>query len=471
MMNKSMSDRRILFIYTNIRVAKPNYYSHGLGSIVAVLKQNEYATEVYNLFDFNEKDKKELSHFISNFKPQIIGFTCVASQYRFIKKVADYIKTSFPQIITVIGGVHPTLFPTMISEAAGIDYLFRGESEHTFLDFCARFYGDGDVTKVNNLAYINSDKELILNEILPLNSDLDSLPEPDRESFKYDDIIKATGGIADFVFNRGCPYNCTFCSNHALAKVYGHKRMMPRTKSVDLAIKEVIHVTQRYDVKLVWIHDEIMGVNKAWLLDFCKEYKRHIDIPFTCFQRANLVDETRIAALKEAGCIRANLGVESGNDFIRNYLMNRKMSREQIIEAFRICDQFNMETTAANLIGFPFETVDMIYDTIELNRIILPTVSVVNIFYPYPGTQLAFLCKELGLIDEKKALSEDFIERKQGSILKLPLTDDQLSWFRSNWSRLVYKDIKTVIKNPKRLFFDKLSGKISRELGIGGTRN
>lgn len=460
-----MSDRRILFVYTSIRVAKSNYYSHGLGSIVAVLKQHEYNVKIFNLFDFDEEEKKELSQFISHFKPQIIGFTCVASQYRFIRGIADYIKKCFPHIIVVIGGVHPTLLPSLLLEAKGIDYLFRGEAEHTFLDFCTRFYEGGDVTEVKGLAYVTSNGELILNETLPVDRDLDSLPEPDRESFKYEDIVKATGGQVDFVFNRGCPYNCSFCSNQALAKVYGLERMISRTRSVDLAIKEIIHVTQKYDAKLVWIHDEIMGVNKTWLMDFCREYKKHIDIPFTCFQRANLVDETKIAALKEAGCIRVNLGVESGNDFIRNYLMNRKMSKEQIIEAFRICDKFGMNTAAANIIGLPFETVDMIFDTIALNRIILPSISVVGIFYPYPGTKLAFLCKELGLIDEKKALSEDLVERKQGSILKLPLTDEQLDWFRKNWGRLIYRDFGTVLRHPKRLFFDKLSGRIKRTLG------
>ncbi|MGA9348247.1 MAG: radical SAM protein [Anaerolineae bacterium] len=461
-----MNERRILFVYTNIRVAKANYYSHGLGSIVAVLKQHEYNVNIFNLYDFDEEERRKLSEFISHFKPQIIGFTCVASQYRFIRRIADYIKKSFPHIIVVIGGVHPTLLPNMLLEAKGIDYLFRGEAEHTFLDFCTRFYEGGDVTEVKGLAHVTSNGELILNETLPLDRDLDSLPEPDRESFKYEDIVKATGGQADFVFNRGCPYNCSFCSNHALAKVYGLEHMISRTRSVDLAIKEIIHVTQKYDVKLVWIHDEIMGVNKPWLMDFCREYKKHIDIPFTCFQRANLVDEAKIAALKEAGCIGVNLGVESGNDFIRNYLMNRQISKEQIIEAFRICDKFGMNTTAANMIGLPFETVDMVFDTIALNRIILPTFNVVGIFYPYPGTKLAFLCKELGLIDEKKALSEDFVERKQGSILKLPLTDEQLNWFRRNWGRLIYRDFGTVLRHPKRLFFDKLSGKIRRKLGI-----
>jgi len=461
-----MNSRRILFVYTNISIAKANYYSHGLGSIVAVLKRHEYSVEIFNLFDFGEEEKSELSQFISHFKPQIIGFTCVASQYRFIRKIVAYIKKSFPHIVIVIGGVHPTLLPNMLLEVRSVDYLFRGEAEHTFLDFCTRFYEGGDVTKVKSLVYVNTGGELTLNEMLPLDRDLDSLPEPDRESFNYEDVLKATGGKATFLFNRGCPFNCSFCSNHALAKVHGLERMISRTRSVDLAIKEIIHVTQKYDVKLVRVIDEIIGVNKAWLMDFCKEYKKRINIPFTCFQRANLVDEAKIAALKEAGCIRVNLGVESGNDFIRNYLMNREISKEQIIEAFRICDKFGMRTTAANMIGLPFETVDMIFDTIALNRIILPTYNVVGIFYPYPGTKLAFLCKELGLIDEKRALSEDFVERKQGSILKLPLTDEQLNWFRQNWGRLIYRDFGTVLRHPKRLFFDKLSGKIRRKLGI-----
>lgn len=461
-----MDDRRILFIYTNIRVAKANYYSHGLGSLVAVLKQHEYNIRIFNLFDFGKEEKSELSQFVNHFKPQLLGFTCVASQYRFVKRVADYIKRRFPHIITVIGGVHPTLSPGLLLDAPGLDFLFRGESEHTFLDFCNSFY-DGYprpfLRTIENLAYLDLGGALILNEMLPLADNLDSLPAPDRAAFGYENVLKATGGLATFVFNRGCPFDCRFCSNHALAKVYGLDCFKPRVRSVDLAIEEIIEVTQRYDVRLVRVVDEIMGIDKLWLLDFCREYKKQIDIPFTCFQRVNLVDETRIAALKEAGCVRVNLGIESGNDFIRNYLMNRRISSQQMVEAFRICTKFDMPTMAANMIGLPFETSEMVFDTVALNRRILPTWSVVNIFYPYPGTKLGFLCEELGLIDEGKASSDDFVERKQGSILKLPLTDDHLNWFRQNWGSLIYRDLGTVLRHPKRLFFDKLAGKIRRK--------
>lgn len=442
-----MPDGKVLLIYTNIHVAKVDYYSQGLGSIAAVLKQNGFLVKVVTLFNFNPDGQHLLSTTIKNFQPEIIGFTCVTSQYGFVKEIASFIKQINKNISIVIGGVHASLFPNLLLESKDFDYLFRGEAELTFLDFCNRLYENKNPKETKGVAYVDSKGNLILNEMPSLITNLNSLPEPDRESFKYEDIVKAAKGVATFLFNRGCPYSCTYCSNHAIAKLYGLKSMTPRVKNVDIALKEIINVTNKYKVKFISINDEIFGINKKWLTNFCKDYKKYIKLPFECWLRADMVEHDKIKILKSAGCVRVNMGIESGNDYIRNYLMNRKMSRGQIINAFKICRQYKIMTGAGSIIGLPFETVDMIYETIKLNRLVRPTTSTAGIFFPYPETKLNHLCQELGIIDNQKTLSEDFMERKHNSILKLPVTDDQLNWFVANWQRLVYGYFKAVILN------------------------
>lgn len=457
-MGTSTPSMNVLLIYPNINVAKDNYYSHGLASIAAVLKQHGFGIQAYNVFAFGEEEKARLFRFVSDFRPKVIGLTCVTSQYRFVKDISEYLKSQFPDIVLAVGGVHPTLFPDLLYDSRSIDYLFRGEAEDTFLDFCRRVHDNQDVTDISGVAYIGGDNKLVINEIGALCGDLNKFPEPERELFDYGSVLKATGGAATFLFNRGCPNACTFCSNQALAEVYRLNRMTSRVRDVDLAIKEIMNVTKKYDVQLIRIIDEIMGVKRQWLLDFCKEYKKHVRIPFHCFQRVNIINEESIIALKEAGCIQVNFGIESGNTMIRNYLMRKNISDEQIIKAFGTCYKLKMNTAASNIIGLPFETIPMIYDTINLNRKILPTVNAVNIFYPYPQTKLYNLCKAFDLIDERKALSKDYVERKKASILKLPVKDEMLDWFVNNWNRLIYKDLFTVIRNPRKRFVDKVNG-------------
>ena len=57
---------------------------------------------------------KLLETAIEEFAPNVICFSAVASQYLFIKKVADAIKSQWPQKYLVLGGVHATLNPSIV---------------------------------------------------------------------------------------------------------------------------------------------------------------------------------------------------------------------------------------------------------------------------------------------------------------------------------------------------------------------
>lgn len=453
----------ILFIYTNVSVSKENYYSHGLGILVAVAKQMGHSVKVHIVHDMTESDTKDVYECIENFRPGVVGFTCVASQVRFIAEISALIKKKHPALPIVLGGIHPTLFPEVLRDIPYADGAFIGEAEHTFLDFVDRIAKSEEYRDIPGYAWIDDTGKLNKNTVLPLDTDINQFPSCDRDEFNYGLLLKKLDGHASFIFNRGCPFKCSFCSNQAIAEdVYGVKVLKPRLRSVDLAIKEVIDVTKRYDVKVVRIIDEVFGVNKDWLKDFCAEYKKHIDLPFNCFQRPTTISEEKVAHLKDAGCYRIHFGVESGNEYIRRVIMKRNMSNNQIINAFKIVHAAGIETMAANIIGTPFETKEMIYDTVRLNREILPTASVVGIFYPYPGTLLEKVCRNMDLIDNKKIKSHEFVERKGDSVLKLPVSDAELNWFIANWTRLIFKDPLTMCKHPKSLFFDKVVRKIQR---------
>ena len=129
------------------------------------------------------------------------------------------------------------------------------------------------------------------------------------------------------------PLRCTYCSNKSLGNVYGLKRNITRYRSVKSCLAEIQDASERFHFNKIFIMDDTFGIDKKWRSEFCSQYKKKIGIEFICLLRVNIVDEEFIGMLKSAGAYRIQFGIESGNDYIRNCVMKRNISHEQIIFA------------------------------------------------------------------------------------------------------------------------------------------
>lgn len=455
----------VLFIYTNIKGFHEDTYSFGLASIVSIAKKNNYNTKV--ILVKTQDEYQTVLDEIQLFKPDLVAFTSVSSQFIYVKELASLIKSRFPSIITVCGGIHPTLFPDCLLETNALDGIFAGEGEYSFIEFLEKLKNGGTYFDIDNFGYVKEGK-IRINRLKPLIQNLDELPFPDRETYPFIDTLKATG-YAPFIFSRGCPYNCTYCSNHAIAKVYGKTSNAPRYRSVGKSIQEIQEVVNNFSVRRIGIVDDIFGLNKNWRKQFCEEYAKKIRVPFFCLLRVNVIDEEFVSMLKDAGCYRISFGVESGNEYIRNKVMNRNINTEQIINAFSLAGKYNLETNAINIIGTPGETEEMIWETIKLNRKLKPTSSGVNIFYPYKGTKLGDKCFEQGMVNQEKFESSSS-ERRE-SVLNYPEEfRKKLESYQKYWDFYVYPyNIKKLLmlilrqvkflKKIKQLMLFKLSSR------------
>ena len=433
----------VLFIYTNIDGTHEETYSFGLASIVAVTKRLGHTAKVIVVRSRN--DYKNIYNTVRDFSPEVIAFSSVSSQFRFVNEIVDVLKRTYPKKIMVCGGVHTTIFPKALL-SSHLDGVFVGESEHAFEEFLRRVAAGRPYTGCKNFVY-KSNGDIVVNPLNPLIENLDLFPFPDKTTYPYIDTVTPYG-VAPFMFSRGCPFSCTYCSNHAIAKVYGENINRPRYRSPESSIREIEETLKLFpQIKKIWIMDDIFGIDKKWRKEFCDKYKERIKVPFDCLLRANVADEEFIKMLKEAGCYRISFGIESGNSYIRNEVMNRKMSTEQIINAFNLCEKYGLETNAINIIGTPGETEDMIWDTILLNRSVHPTTSGVNIFYPYRGTKLGDACFDDGLVDEERF--NTFSSERRATVLEYPEEfKKKLEYYYNDWDILVYpNDVKRRIKH------------------------
>ena len=458
---------KVLFVYTNINGFHADSFGDGIAMIMAVTKKAGHDIRQLQIFEKSEYSK--ITEVVKEYKPDVVGFTSVSSQFSFIAEISKLVKEVAPNTVNVCGGVHPTLYPQCISEAKGLDLIFMGDSEHPFLDFLDKLKNKKSWKDCDNIAYIDGDGKLKKNKLGKLLSDkeLDELPHPDRTTYPFSKVLQKVG-LAPFHFTRGCPFTCTYCSNIGIAKVYGQTRYNIRQASPEHSIQELEEVIKQNPsigpVYKVALTDDIFGLNKKWRREFLALYRERIKVPFICLLRCDVVTEDTMQDLASGYCDTIQFGVESGNDYIRNVVMDRDMPRETIINAFKLAKKYGVKTNSINIIGVPGETKEMLLDTVKLNREINPTTCGVNIFYPYKGTPLGDKCFKDGLVNIEKY--NDFSNERRESVLNY--SEDwleTLKYYRSNWEKEVYPwhDFKRV---GARAFF-RFKQKI-KEIPVAG---
>ena len=464
---------KVLFVYTNIDGFHFDNYHFGLATLVSVTKNLGHNTKVELLGKKEHYANYEKT--INEFQPDIVGFSSVSSQFHFVKDLAKIAKDILPNVITIAGGVHPTLSPDSLLETDYLDGFLRGECEIALEDFLDRVSNGLPYKETDNFAYVD-DGKVITNELKPLVNDLDTLPLPDKDIYPYfENSIKKTTG-APFFFTRGCPYTCTYCMNQSFADLYNRKRNFPRYRSPESCIQEIEYVVEKHskDISYLSIGDDIFGPNLKWRKEFCTKYKKRIfekyNMKFMVLLRVEMCqNEETLKILKDAGAFRIFFGVESGDEAQRREVLDRKMTDKTIQKAFDNCHKNGLETLAVNIIGFPGETEEMIKTTIKLNRKLKVTSSGVNVFYPYKGTPLGDHCFENDLVDLDKF--DNFSNERRESVLKFTKEHEEMIMrYFNNWESLVqpfytYQGIRLRVLQYRNMLLTKLGiFDISREV-------
>jgi anaerobic magnesium-protoporphyrin IX monomethyl ester cyclase len=398
---------KLHFIYPDVSTYYYPGVHHGIASIASVLKNGGHSVSLHHVK--KEPSRKEVMDIIRRESPDLIAFSAVTNQVGYIKTLSGWVKQEFP-IPTVCGGIHATLYPEEIIGFDDIDICCRGEGEYPLLELA----DDPGRTDIKNL-WFKKGGDIIKNPLRPLIPSLDDLPYPDYSIFDCKTILADRHGDFAVMASRGCPFQCTYCCNHALRKICGGNGKYFRLRSVDSVLKELELLTRQYPIKHFNFADDVFGMAKEWSLEFCRKYPQQFELGFECNLRAEMVDETLLKALKAAHCTDVSIGVESGNEKLRTEVLHRKMTNEQIIRAFDMAHQYGIRTLAYNMIGLPYETPEMIRETIDLNRRLAPDRVAVFFFYPYPGTELNEVCKREGFLSDKQATSY-----VSASVLNLP---------------------------------------------------
>ena len=110
---------KVLFLYTNINGFHADGFGDGIAQIMSVTKKAGY--DIANMQIFEKSEYSQLEDLIINYRPDVVGFTSVSSQFSYVLELTDIIKKISQKIITVCGGVHTTLYPQCVLENKNLD--------------------------------------------------------------------------------------------------------------------------------------------------------------------------------------------------------------------------------------------------------------------------------------------------------------------------------------------------------------
>lgn len=352
---------------------------------------------------------------IAGFKPDIVGVSCLFHfSSTMAHKTCAQVKSASEDIITVMGGVYPTVSFNEALKDQNLDYVIFSEGEIALLGLIAALNnGEDPAGKIDGLAFRNKDNS-IANIPKKTFIDLDSIPWPDRkdtQSYVYRPrhyIARALDPekikIATIVGSRGCPWKCSFCSTKIL---WGNRA---RYRSVEDIIAEMRYLYDEFGINAFIFNDDNISVNKRFVLLLCDAIKRsQMKIRWATggLQVATLTEEV-VQAMYESGFVIFNLGIETGSASTMQKIKKPLKLKTVFDVVARIRKYGNGYIIGMFIIGFPFETKDDIQDTFKFIGDLDIDWKAIFCFKPFPGTVDYDYCIERGYIDKHATQFSDY---------------------------------------------------------------
>lgn len=403
----------------------------GMMHIAATLEKNGYDVEILDtlIADFKPQKIGDVKYYgmpwekikeeIKQHKPEIVGITNpFTAQIDNTIKVSEIVKEIDTEIPTIVGGPHVSVRATQfLKEAKNVDIAVIGEGEYTMLDIMKYYEGELDISKIQGIVYRKGDA-VTLNPKRLFIKNLDELPFPayhlvDMEKYLNPKRIRYRSTKysreISMITSRGCPFNCIFCSIHL------HMGKAWRAHSKEYVIRHIEHVVNNYGVEHIHFEDDNLTLNMKrfeGILDGLieKGVKFSWDTPNGI--RSDRLTTDILKKMKKTGCTNLIIGVESGDQFILDNVIDKHQRLEDVITMAKMCKELNMPLTAFFVIGFPGEKKENMKRTAEFALMLRKEYNVnmsLMVATPLYGTRLYEICKEEGYLTQEltsRALSE-----------------------------------------------------------------
>lgn len=417
------SSAEIFKISTAKRKRYTNYPPYGLAVLAEILRSNGIEAQILNLnhaviksavsepaelFDFDRVWRTKLTQAVERFKPDLAGVTCMFTMtHASLRRVCDAIQAL--GIPVSIGGVHVSNdVERVLNDIRSASIAFLREGDNSLPSFIEVVNRRKPLEALGQVILADGENRYhFMKEAQPTADQLNLQPAHDlveglSEYSTYGTIgsfywmRSKTVPFATILSNRGCRAACTFCS------VRNFNGLGVRQRSIISVVDELERLRDEHAIEhVMWLDDDLLLDHGRAIGLFNEMVKRNLGltwdatnglIAFSC------TDEV-ISAAEASGCIAVSIGMESGNPKIL-----KEIKKPGKVDTFlRAAEVFrkheNIHSSVLLMLGFPGETMKMVFDTVKVAREMDLDWYRVSPLQPLPNTPIYDSMIAQGLIE------------------------------------------------------------------------
>ncbi len=359
----------------------------GLAYVAASLEKAGYQVQILDNY-LLKKPIDDVKGLVTQLNPDVVGITCSSATYHKVVETAVAIKEVRPNCKIVVGGWHPSYVPESMLQHPQIDYVVMGEGERAMVDL-ANYITKGEraivLGAVDGVAYKRGGR--ILKNTPKFIANLDEIPFPARhllpiEMYERKMEFLNVEPVDIMSIIRGCPFNCAFCETR---KMWGPTC---RFFSPQRVVDEIKFMRDKYGSEGIYFINDNFTIRKKESIELCELMKKeHVDIPWICDTRADMITQELLVKMREAGCKTIWFGIESGSPRILERI-NKHITLEQTEKTLRLVRKEGIQIATSFILGVPGETIAEMEETLKFAKKLNPDLCQFNIFIAYPDSSL-----------------------------------------------------------------------------------
>jgi anaerobic magnesium-protoporphyrin IX monomethyl ester cyclase len=391
-----------------------------------------------------------------------LGITTMFSQdWPHIEDMINAIGREFPDMPIIMGGEHATATSRYTLESCPpVRYIAIGEGEETLADFADFLDNKKRLEDIPGLAFRKDDNTIVSNPPRARLRDLDQQPWPAWDLFDLEPYFETgeghgveRGRSMPLVATRGCPYQCTFCSNPTMWTTRYVMRSIPRV------VDEIEYYLKHYRADNIDFYDLTAIIKKDWILSFCQEIKSRglrFSWQLPSGTRSEAMDEEVMREMASSGCMNVTYAPESGSVRTLNEI-KKKVSLPRLCDSIRHAKENGIFVKSNFIIGFPRETrIDILQTLWTVVKFAWMGVDDVPLYAysPYPGSELYEYLRGTGAIPQmdRKYFESlmTFMDLKTSTIYCENVGPREISLYRIVGMSLFYT--LSYLRHPARFF-------------------